>query len=605
MLGLTLMFSCGGASTSRLQARSAIPDTPAPGGSVTDGSAGRSAGDVQMNDGGFNGGEGGGGESLMGGPGGIYDETVDWPIVSFTDPRDGSTYDIVDGRVIVTFLNQPVYPVVDDNYFDVPRLPIDPYYTQLQQSGFATPPSGDPAVAAFVATESLVVISEWWSVSALAAILPPGQTVADAVASWPHDYPALIMSVDPDIVQRSDVLPPVGTNPDDDRFASISADPYDWQYAVRRAAAQDINIQNVWDVMVDGNHEQESSSYQGIYVAVMDTGVDYDTGISLGAPVNQDLVRNSAEYGCNVGEDKKNSTTFKLRTLEGGEPWQWQQDKSANYAKAIGHATCVAGIISADVNNDPNTTEDNRDIAGVAYNPRYFPVAMKVDVRVDSEGNPGSSHSTITVLNAYTAIGLVKGVYTKASEGFPANMYVPNYNIEVVNCSFGHLGRVGAAEQLHLDILGNKMLFVASSGNGANDGSYTNGENIYTKFPAKHAKAIGVTEHNASGQRTFGFFGSETDIAAPGVYCWTCDMQGNNSYGQPLGYSSKATTQFSGTSASSPYVAGVAAIVTGRFNLNPSLIRHLIVTNERSMDGVDTENELANVDAVDAFNAMY
>lgn len=113
-----------------------------------------------------------------------------------------------------------------------------------------------------------------------------------------------------------------------------------------------------------------------------------------------------------------------------------------------------------------------------------------------------------------------------------------------------------------------------------------------------------MTGYNAGGQRTFGFFGSETDIAAPGVACWTTDMQGTNSFGQQLGYRSESTTQFSGTSASSPYVSGVAAIVTGKWSLNPSLIRFLILNNERSMDGIDSQNELANCDAVDAFNAM-
>ena len=96
--------------------------------------------------------------------GGDDPEQDEWVIVPFTDPRDGTTYDIIDGRAIVAF-----------------RLPLD-----------------RPAADAFIAANDLEVYAEWWEVAGVGVLLPTGVGVLDAVTDWPQDYPELIESVDPD-----------------------------------------------------------------------------------------------------------------------------------------------------------------------------------------------------------------------------------------------------------------------------------------------------------------------------------------------------------------------------------------------------------------------
>lgn len=102
--------------------------------------------------------------------GGDDPEQDEWEIVSFTDPRDGTTYDIIDGRVLVAF------------YFPLDR----------------------PAADAFIAAKDLEVYSEWWEVAGVGVLLPAGVSVLDAVVDWPEQYPTLIESVDPDAVVTAD-----------------------------------------------------------------------------------------------------------------------------------------------------------------------------------------------------------------------------------------------------------------------------------------------------------------------------------------------------------------------------------------------------------------
>jgi hypothetical protein len=96
--------------------------------------------------------------------GGDDPEQDEWVIVPFTDPRDDTTYDIIDGRAIVAF-----------------RLPLD-----------------RPAADAFIAAKDLEVYAEWWEVAGVGVLLPAGVSVLDAVTDWPLDYPELIEAVDPD-----------------------------------------------------------------------------------------------------------------------------------------------------------------------------------------------------------------------------------------------------------------------------------------------------------------------------------------------------------------------------------------------------------------------
>ena len=93
-----------------------------------------------------------------------FDEEDEWVIREFTDPRDGTTYEIIDGRALVAFF-----------------LPVDM-----------------DAAWQFVAEENLDILSEWWMIGAISVLLPEETSVEEAVGEWPDEYPELIESVDPD-----------------------------------------------------------------------------------------------------------------------------------------------------------------------------------------------------------------------------------------------------------------------------------------------------------------------------------------------------------------------------------------------------------------------
>jgi len=94
-----------------------------------------------------------------------FDEEDDWVIREFTDPRDDTTYDIIDGRALVAFF-----------------LPVDM-----------------DAAWQFVADENLEILSEWWFIGSIAVLLPVETSVEEAVGEWPDRYPGLIEAVDPDV----------------------------------------------------------------------------------------------------------------------------------------------------------------------------------------------------------------------------------------------------------------------------------------------------------------------------------------------------------------------------------------------------------------------
>ena len=492
----------------------------------------------------------------MGGPGEGLDpfEYEEWVIVSFTDPRDGTIYDIIDGRVIVAFIEYPELPMVDPNYFDEEidwdeaMGPLDPFYSVE----YGPSQAADPEIAAFLAAENLTIFSEWPEVGALAAVLPEGQTVLDAVANWPAEYPDLIEEVDPDAIVPDDTWPQ--DDPDDDRF------PQQWNVNENESNPLDnpyhINIQEAW------RHYQFGHTY--FVVAVLDTGVDYDLA---------DLQWRTTSRGCNTGDKRKASTSFNYRSLGGGEPWDWLLNWNANTARGMGHGTCVAGIISAHINNDPGfTPDDDKDIAGIAYYTRYFPVAMKY-FRGAYNNQGGFSDSAI--LNAYSAIGAVKRIYNPK---WLHNIDVPYYMIEVVNASYGKRKSTPAGVR-HITNLGRYMLFVCSAGN--------NGTDEYSVFPASHPFAMSVAAYQSNGNRVASSnYEPYTDIAAPGAAILTSDMYGENIHGDPLGYQPGVVTYFGQTSAAAPHVSAVAAMVSSKYRIQfPVFVRLMITANSAYLPG--------------------
>lgn len=173
---------------------------------------------------------------------------------------------------------------------------------------------------------------------------------------------------------------------------------------------------------------------------------------------------------------------------------------------STGHGTNVAGIIAATANN-------NKGIAGVCWNIAIVPYLI--------------SYPDGTAFNSDIAGAL----HDAADAG-----------VDVINISFG--GRFSFVEQSATSYAAAKgCIVVASAGN---DGT------IAYSYPASYPGVISVASIDESSSRSyFSNYNNKIDVAAPGENILT------TSYSYYSGYDYDCVD---GTSFSSPYVAGIAAL---------------------------------------------
>ena len=186
-----------------------------------------------------------------------------------------------------------------------------------------------------------------------------------------------------------------------------------------------------------------------------------------------------------------------------------------------GHGTLVAGIIGAATNNATG-------VAGVAWNARIMPVKV-----LDADGSG-------------TDADIAEGIIWAASHG-----------ADVINLSLGGPGGSAAIDDAVLNALGlnwegsyvgpNDSVIVAAAGNEASSGIH---------YPAAAPGVIAVSGTDHGGQFAwFSNHGAWIDIAAPGIDITSTRL----APGPAAAYGSET-----GTSFSSPIVAGVAALVRER-----------------------------------------
>jgi Subtilase family len=488
---------------------------------------------------------------LLGGPGTPFDETAERNIVPFTDPGTGEVYDIIDGRITVAFKNPPPLPFLDPDYFDIERADTDMAY--------ATPmpnPTLDPAIAAFIAAEGLDVVNTWDWVKSIGALLPPGQSVLDAVTNWPLLYPDIILAVTPDYIVPTATGEP-SMPPIDDGWALT--------WSLRDDNPFNIHIHEAWGEESDQDSDdyKYNENLKDVEVAIFDTGVDYDNG----SQQNTDLVRNSDVYGCNVG-DEKGATTFWQRVDEGGEPWDWLLNWNAACASELGHGTSVAGVISAHIDNDYNPNTAFKNVTGIAYNPKYFPIAVKAFYK-EIGGKYVGGFSSWAIYHGYTALGCMKGCLNK-TQIYGPGVFVPSRpGIEVVNLSLGsQIIETKPPMEPMFAFISYYMCCVCATGN----------ENsaVQNSFPARHPNAFSVAGYTSLGARWGGSnYAPDTDIAAPTPGIYTTEMVGTNIHQHRLGRSPNAfRDDFSGTSAAAPHVAAIALLVSAKYDyLRPALVQ--------------------------------
>ena len=263
------------------------------------------------------------------------------------------------------------------------------------------------------------------------------------------------------------------------------------------------NAYEAWDIQRD-NEE--------IIIAIVDSGIDIDhPDLAANIHVNPNEIPDNGIDDDNDGYiDNVSGWDF-----VGSDHENIQEDNNPNADLVnINHGTYVAGCASGVVNN-------NLGIAGISFNAKIMP--LKHSAESDTRANGA-------------------GYVLRAIDGV---IYAAKHGAHIINASYGGPG-YSQIEQEIFSYLAQEygVLVVAAAGNSNSD------EPIY---PADYDYVLSVAATDADDKRWWGSsFGYGVDISAPGRNIYTTTPNGN--YGSA-----------SGTSFSSPIVAGVAALVKAKY----------------------------------------
>ncbi|MCB2206201.1 S8 family serine peptidase [bacterium] len=220
------------------------------------------------------------------------------------------------------------------------------------------------------------------------------------------------------------------------------------------------------------------------------------------------------------------------------------------------HGTACAGIVAAVGNN-------NTGIAGVAYNCKIIPIRIAYD---NGSGQWVTSNSWIA-----TAINWA---WNNAGADVLSNSWGGGSPSSLINTAIDNAitqGRGG---------LGASVLFSAGNGNGT------------VSYPANYNSTIAVaamsmceerkSPTSCDGETWWGSdYGTNLDIAAPGVKIYTTDISGAAGYNSGDYYAT-----FNGTSSACPNAAGVMALI---YSVNPLLshtqARQILETTTEKVGG--------------------
>lgn len=205
-----------------------------------------------------------------------------------------------------------------------------------------------------------------------------------------------------------------------------------------------------------------------------------------------------------------------------------------------GHGTFVSGIVAANTNNGTG-------MAGVCWSCKIMPVKV-----LDHEGYG-------------TSFSVSQGIDWAVSHG-----------ADVINLSLGG-GGTGALQTSVNNAWTAGVVVVAATGN----------DNGPVSYPAAYANAIAVGSTQQGGARSsFSNFGPEIDIVAPGSSVLGTMCQCNGTGG---GYGTG-----SGTSFSTPYVAGAAALLIASGIVDKDEIRSQLLTTATDLGTAGFDNLYGN-----------
>jgi serine protease len=294
------------------------------------------------------------------------------------------------------------------------------------------------------------------------------------------------------------------------------------------------NLPNAWGRTVGG----VPVSGAGVTVAVLDTGYRPHADLAANIVDGYDFISQDGSNDFTTANDGNG------RDADALDPGDWNtQAGLCDVENSSWHGTHVAGIIAAVGNN-------NTGVIGVAYRAKILPLRVL--------GVCGGYTSDTTAALQWAA-GL-------AVPGVPAN---PN-PAKVINMSFGRSGTCSQTYQTAITAVRNAgTTVVVSTGNDSSTTAITQ--------PANCQGVIAVTAHTSLGANTdYANIGPGTSISAIGNNIYTT---GNTGTTVPAAdsYDSK-----SGTSFSSPQVAGVAALLVQlKPGITPAEVQTTIMNSAR------------------------
>ncbi|MEH2092962.1 CARDB domain-containing protein [Nostoc sp.] len=264
---------------------------------------------------------------------------------------------------------------------------------------------------------------------------------------------------------------------------------------------------------------------QGVIVAVIDTGVDYNH-----PDLNANIWKNTKEIAGNGKDDDGNGY------IDDVNGWNFVGNNN-NPLDDEGHGTHVSGTIAA--------VKNNFGVTGIAYNAKIMPVKV-----LGSDGQGSSS-------------AIAKGI-----------RYAVDNGANVINLSLG--GSANSDEQSAIQYAASKGVFVVSA--AGNDGGTA------PIYPARYADQWGLAVGAVSYNRTLADFSNRAGttplayVTAPGAYL-TGDDDGYLGIGI---YSTLPGNKYGfedGTSMAAPHVAGVIALMlSAKKGLTNAQVRQIVTT---------------------------
>ncbi|MBI4652225.1 S8 family serine peptidase [Candidatus Desantisbacteria bacterium] len=277
------------------------------------------------------------------------------------------------------------------------------------------------------------------------------------------------------------------------------------------------NVEGAWDI--------EMGNYMPV-IAVIDTGVDWDhEDLAANIWQNPGETLNGIDDDSNTLIDDIRGYDFvDIDTASYIENLNYQLVSGEDYETTdnnpddkVGHGTHVAGIAAA-------VADNNKGIAGVCPKAKIMPVRAGFAMKV--YGNVGGLLETDDIVNAI--------------------QYAADAGADVINMSFGS----SSYNQVLKDVLdyaySQGVVLIASAGNGLT---------FVPSYPAGYPNVISVaaTQEIDDKIANFSNFGGLVDVSAPGDSIYSTIPDNQYAY-------------YSGTSMSSPFIAGAAGLIISHFD---------------------------------------